>query len=380
MKLPRAALALLLLLPAVSRGAESYADLVKDFDKKQPARGVMSVPNAKEIETKLYDFAAKNPDKEEAVDALGKILQVGRLLPNEKRAAELLVSKYARNDKIIDIVKSLRGYWTPARADFLRGIVDKAEGNTRDYAAYRLIQQLKYLAQLHIEKTEDGRVRAFIYPDTDAMVDIERANLKKLVAEADKLNDILAKSEFKPDGKTSLKEAAESLMAGFRNLPKLVVGAVAPDAEGVNLEGKKMKLSDFRGKVVVVDIWATWCGPCRAMIPHERELVKHLEGKPFVFLSISGDKEKEALTKFLKKTPMPWEHWWNGQGGMMQTWNIRYFPTIYVLDAKGVIRFKGVRGAAMDKAVETLLAEMGVKVEKKKEEDKPEEKPKAPKF
>jgi thiol-disulfide isomerase/thioredoxin len=138
-----------------------------------------------------------------------------------------------------------------------------------------------------------------------------------------------------------------------------------------DLDGKKVKLSDLRGKVVVLDIWATWCPPCRAMIPHERELVKRLEGKPFVLVSISGDAEKKTLTDFLAKEKMPWTHWWNGaRGGIVEDWQVEFFPTIYVLDAKGVIRYNGVRGADMDKAVDTLLKEMGVDVTKDEKKDK----------
>ena len=132
-----------------------------------------------------------------------------------------------------------------------------------------------------------------------------------------------------------------------------------PELTSENLEGEKVKLSDIKNKVVVLDIWATWCGPCVNMIPHERELVKKLKDKPFVFISVSFDDEKETLTKFIDKTPMPWTHWYNGRTGMInKTLNIRYFPTIFVLDHKGVIRFKGVRGKVMDVAVETLLAEL----------------------
>ena len=113
------------------------------------------------------------------------------------------------------------------------------------------------------------------------------------------------------------------------------------------------------GKVVVVDVWATWCGPCKAMIPHERELVKRLKGKPFVLVSISIDAKKEKVKDFLKDNEMPWTHWWNGaKGGVISELGIKFIPTIHVLDAKGIIRAKGVRGEAMDKAVDKLLKEL----------------------
>ena len=95
------------------------------------------------------------------------------------------------------------------------------------------------------------------------------------------------------------------------------------------------------------------------MIPHEREMVEKLKDKPFALVSISGDDKKKALTDFLEKEKMPWTHWWNGpNGGIMESWDIEYFPTIYVIDAKGVIRHKDLRGEKLEKAVEDLLKEM----------------------
>ena len=94
------------------------------------------------------------------------------------------------------------------------------------------------------------------------------------------------------------------------------------------------------------------------MIPHERELVKKLEGKPFALVSISCDDEKETLTKFLEKEKMPWTHWWNsGQGGVLDKWNVKYFPTIYVIDPKGTIRFKNVHDKELEEAIDTLVKE-----------------------
>lgn len=64
------------------------------------------------------------------------------------------------------------------------------------------------------------------------------------------------------------------------------------------------------------------------------------------------------MIKFLETTKMPWIHWFTGQKGLIQDWNIRYYPTIYIIDHKGVIRAKDLSGKELEKKVEELLAEM----------------------
>ena len=79
-------------------------------------------------------------------------------------------------------------------------------------------------------------------------------------------------------------------------------------------------------------------------------------------MSISADEKKETLTDFLAKEKMPWTHWWNGsEGGVIEDWDVRSFPAIYVLDAQGVIRHKDIRGEALEKAVNALLEEARTK-------------------
>ena len=103
------------------------------------------------------------------------------------------------------------------------------------------------------------------------------------------------------------------------------------------------------------------------MYPHERSLVKRLEDKPFALLGINSDRDRDALQTVLKKENITWRSFWNGgstSGPISSAWNVRAWPTIYVLDQHGVIRYKNVRGEAMDDAVDTLLKEM--EQEKKK--------------
>ena len=97
------------------------------------------------------------------------------------------------------------------------------------------------------------------------------------------------------------------------------------------------------------------------MYPHERSLVKRLEGKPFALLGINSD-PKDRLRQAMKKENITWRSWWDGgdtRGPIATAWNVKGWPTTYVLDANGVIRYRNVREEEMDKAVDALLKKMG---------------------
>ncbi len=164
------------------------------------------------------------------------------------------------------------------------------------------------------------------------------------------------------DGTFRLADKATAEMVRIANLPNLKVGKIAPEITGEDLGGKALKLSDHRGKVVVVCFWATWCGPCMAMVPHERELVKRMKGKPFALLGVNSDEthDREKAVKSTREKQMTWPSWWDGgfRGAIQTAYDVDHWPTVYVLDHKGVIRYFDVRGKDLDQAVDTLLAEM----------------------
>ena len=103
------------------------------------------------------------------------------------------------------------------------------------------------------------------------------------------------------------------------------------------------------------------------MYPHERSLVKRLEGKPFVLLGINSDSDREQLKETLVAEQITWRSWWDDgsvNGPIQTTWQITIRPAIYVLDAKGVIRFKDVKGRELDEAIDRLLLELQAKPDK----------------
>ena len=179
---------------------------------------------------------------------------------------------------------------------------------------------------------------------------------RKAVACYDRIVAEFADVKLPYSGGESLGELARRERDAF---VQLSWGRVAPGLEGEAVQGGKIRLDDFRGKVVVVNFWAKWCVPCMGMIPGERELTERMKGRPFTFLGVNGDAERDKAVQTMRDERMTWPSLWNGgqRGAVVAAWAVRAWPTIYVIDAHGVIRYDDLRGEALDRAVEKLVAE-----------------------
>jgi hypothetical protein len=102
------------------------------------------------------------------------------------------------------------------------------------------------------------------------------------------------------------------------------------------------------------------------MVPHERSLVNRLVNKPFVLLGINSDEEKRILKTYMFQEGVTWRSWWDRgiDGPITKMWNVHSWPRNYVLDEKGIIRFKNVYGERLDRAVDALLRELDEKSKK----------------
>jgi thiol-disulfide isomerase/thioredoxin len=160
---------------------------------------------------------------------------------------------------------------------------------------------------------------------------------------------------------TTLGEAAKTKLYEMQHLS---LGKLAPDVVGEDADGAKFRVSDYRGKVIVLRFWGDWCPFCRSMFPQERELVKTYRDKPFVILGVNSD-PRARLKKAQKEKNLVWRSFWDGgtsNGPIAQVYRVTEWPTIYVIDHKGKIRYKGegIRGSRvkwLEPAVKKLLAE-----------------------
>jgi len=143
------------------------------------------------------------------------------------------------------------------------------------------------------------------------------------------------------------------------------VSQPAPDAPAVELrgpEGETVRLADFKGKVVLVDFWASWCAPCQASFPMLDRLYRQRHSDGLEVLAINVDEERQAAEAFLAKRPHAMPVFFDPKGHAPEAFRVEGMPSSYLLDRRGRIRFKHVGytssvGAAYEREVDALLAE-----------------------
>ena len=137
------------------------------------------------------------------------------------------------------------------------------------------------------------------------------------------------------------------------------IGAMAPELAFENPEGKIMKLSDLRGKVVLIDFWASWCRPCRMENPNVVAAYKKYNSKGFEVFSVSLDRDKASWMKGIKDDGLIWPNhvsdlgYWNSQGAKI--YGVSSIPATFLINKEGKIVAKNLRGAALENALKELL-------------------------
>ena len=114
----------------------------------------------------------------------------------------------------------------------------------------------------------------------------------------------------------------------------------APDYAFVTLDGKYLSFADLKGKVVVLDFWASWCSPCVAALPALQHLAKKMAGEPFLLVSLSSDADGAKLRAFLAKHPAEWPQVWDEKRETSRQFQVERLPTYFVLDPEGRVLWR----------------------------------------
>jgi thiol-disulfide isomerase/thioredoxin len=306
-----------------------------------------------------WEIAVANPDSDAGLDALEWVLSVPGLThrPYFKQALALVEEHYVTSPKAARLIASL-AYWRQSDDGPLADLLKTVAAKNQDWT----VRGQLALGQAHLLKWQYEWAAYTARADAGRLaVDAERA-FAAVLKDYDECPNL-----HNPRGGLARATIGEEARAELFELRHIIVGCPAPDIEGEDLTGAKFKLSDYRGKVVVLVFWATWCPLCLRDIPHERELLEHFKGRPFAVVGVNGDYKKQQAIDTVAKREITWRSFWNGpegaEGPVSAAFSDRGWPWVCVIDHQGIIRTTYLRGKQLDEPLEGLVrqAEMAAK-------------------
>jgi thiol-disulfide isomerase/thioredoxin len=206
-----------------------------------------------------------------------------------------------------------------------------------------IMENMKVYTKNYVKKNNSSVVAAYI-TYMQLSTQLEGAELDSIVS---KFPPQISKSEYV----IKLKEIVESLK-------RTAIGVVAPDFTMNDPEGKPIQLSSLRGKVVLIDFWASWCGPCKKENPELVKLYQKYHGKGFEILGVSLDKSKDDWVKAIKDDQLTWLHvsdlqFW--QNAAARLYAINGIPLSFLLDKDGKIVAKGLTPDQIAEKLDKIL-------------------------
>jgi peroxiredoxin len=312
---------------------------------------VAYTPSSESAAGGITAASAGGPSSETTVeDAYATLTTKMQALENKARAARSMDEKVdVLNELEVLLAEFIDEYdESPqaAQVSFEAGMVNFSLQNPK-----KAIRYLENFLQNAIEPERDKQAYSHFY----------LGEAYKQVGEYDD-----AEAEYKTvlnsfgDVDRSLSGMVQQNLSMLANERKLKIGSPPIGFEVTSTQGKKLSLEQYKGKVVLLDFWATWCAPCRQEMPNVRKVYDKYNPKGFEIVGISLDKSREALDSYVEKYEVKWPQYFDGkfwQNEVATLYGIKSIPSTFLIDKKGNIRYKSLRGHQLEAAVKELLDE-----------------------
>ena len=172
--------------------------------------------------------------------------------------------------------------------------------------------------------------------------------------------DDAARAEFSTFlANDTITSSAHQRAQRFLDHVELARARMAPAFSVTALDGKQISLDSFAGKVVLIDFWATWCGPCREALPHIRDIAHRFQEQPLVVISISLDRDEKKWKEFVAKNKMTWLQYRDGgfEGPIARAFDVNAIPATFTIDTDGVLEDQHVGDGNIEGKLKKLLAD-----------------------
>jgi len=181
----------------------------------------------------------------------------------------------------------------------------------------------------------DGKILAHLKRDDEA-----KASFEKYV-------------KARPEGDANRQRAVRYIAR-----PELARARMVPPFSVTGFDGHQISMDDLQGKVVLLDFWATWCGPCREALPHIQQVAKKFQGEPLVILSVSLDSDEQKWKDFITKNEMTWPQYRDGSfnGPVAKMFGVNAIPHTFTVDADGVLQEEHIGDASIEGKLKKLIA------------------------
>ncbi|SMO66118.1 Peroxiredoxin [Saccharicrinis carchari] len=272
------------------------------------------------------------------------------IVVNPEKMQEAVVTGSTINDIYSSFVKNVPGQ---ARLEQINQEYQKASGTGDEVKVEALREEVSELMEEQkayfldfIKNNTDNVVGAHMA--LQAMSEFEMSEFEELVAE---FEASIGDSKYVTD----LKNALEPMRQAAEAEKATSIGASAPDFTLESVEGNDVALSSLQGKYLLVDFWASWCGPCRQENPNVVKAYKKYADKGFDVLGVSLDRDSAAWRKAIVDDGLTWTQVIDGDGSVANTYGVTGIPFTLLLDKEGNIIAKNLRGKQLEERLAELL-------------------------